>query len=410
MNDFDANSQDEIFKPPTPKARSPLSRFNISKGKDYNFQNYDNLLMRDSMHRVNQQSKEYFDGAENDVTDDDDDDDNDNDYSDNNEIKLLNDSFHSVTLDSPLSKSYNSPDRTHLQNRSYRSTNTSRSSNTSTNSLYSYRRVQRQPITRVPKTSNYCLWYIIIAAVIIIIPCMVIFNQEIIEEIVIEENQVEENDEKNKLDLGAVDKTLNEKMEVIQTQFYNQKPSIWNDVSSGIYDIALYPGKPVVIILFGNETNTLNCLAQLLGQLSTIILGNNEYLTLIPQDFPNDVGQTIYKLKQQISQKRVVIVQDLLSINPEAIKAFHNFCDREKPLIKHAVYIITIIIDGYKPIQKELEFIEMQMMKKLSDKIEKDILAPLITRLMDGTVVRVLPESAANFKYTNCSLPERHRL
>ena len=104
------------------------------------------------------------------------------------------------------------------------------------------------------------------------------------------------------------------------------------------------------------------------------------------------------------------IVEDLLSINTEAIKAFHNFCDREKPLVERAIYIITVIIDGYKPLQRGIEFIERQITKKLSNNIEKDILDPLVTRLTDGIIVPLLPESSTNFNKTSCSLPARHKL
>lgn len=96
-------------------------------------------------------------------------------------------------------------------------------------------------------------------------------------------------------------------MQIIQTRFYNQKSNIWNDISSAIYDIALYPNKPVVIMLFGNETDTLNCFARLLGQLSGTILGSNDYLSLTSKDFPDDVGLVIYKLKVHILQKRAVV-------------------------------------------------------------------------------------------------------
>lgn len=66
-------------------------------------------------------------------------------------------------------------------------------------------------------------------------------------------------------------------------------------------------------------------------------------------------------------------MQDLLSVNTEAMKAFHNFCDREKPLVENAIYIMTVIIDGYTSSQRELEFIEKQIFKRLSKHVDKDI-------------------------------------
>lgn len=85
------------------------------------------------------------------------------------------------------------------------------------------------------------------------------------------------------------------------------------------------------------------------------------------------------------------------------MKAFHNFCDREKPLVENAIYIMTVIIDGYTSSQRELEFIEKQIFKRLSKHVDKDILDPLVTRLTDGVIVSVLPESNANINYADCS-------
>lgn len=203
-------------------------------------------------------------------------------------------------LESSSSNLYNSFDRSHLQKQSFRSPNTSYTLNTHSNSSLSHEKVRKQPQSAVFK--NLFLFIIFISVSVFII---LNYNKTILKTIIktteIEENKI------NKLDLDVVDKILDEKMKIIQTQFYNQKPGIWNDISSGIYDVAMYHKKPLVIILFGIETDTLNCLAQLVGELSSIIVGTNNYLTLIPQDFPNDIGQTIYNLKIQILQKRVLV-------------------------------------------------------------------------------------------------------
>ncbi|XP_076629734.1 torsin interacting protein isoform X2 [Colletes latitarsis] len=376
--DFDSNSEVELFKSCVPKARLPLRKLNTSEGKDScSFQNTNNLKMQDNMRKIEEQYQAYLN---NDITDDEDDEDDDSD----NNINLSNDSFHSVVLDSST-KTYNFPDRTNLQKRHIRSPNTSQSLNNTNNSLSSNERVTK-PKTKVPEKYNYFPLCTFIVGLIIVLYIIVSYEKTTQETNIIK-NEVENNETYNQ-NLREVDKTLDEKMKLIRNQFYNQRPNIWNDISSGIYEVALYPQKPSVIILFGNETATLNCLANLLGQLSSIILGRNDYLTLTPKDFPNDFGETVYNLKVQVSKKQAVVVQDLLSINKEAIKAFHNLCDREHPLIRHAIYIITIVVDGYKPMQRELEFIEKQMMKKLSNKIEKDILDPLVTRLTDGIVVQ----------------------
>lgn len=86
------------------------------------------------------------------------------------------------------------------------------------------------------------------------------------------------------------------------------------------------------------------------------------------------------------------------------MKAFHNFCDKEKPLVEHSIYIITVTVGGYKSSQRELEFIEKQIFKRLSNHINKDMLDPLITRITDGTVVPIVPEQSTNFNRADCSL------
>ncbi|XP_015431654.1 PREDICTED: uncharacterized protein LOC107187959 [Dufourea novaeangliae] len=312
---------------------------------------------------IKEQTKNFLDHANDDDYSDDEDDYSDDvdDYSDDANNKSLNNLSQSFTPECPFSSTRNSSLTTQVRERSFQSINTSRSFNITSTSLSSYSQV---PI--VQKTSN--------------------------------------------IDLVTIDKLLDERMHIVQTQFNHQKSNIWNDIASGIYDAVLYPEKPTVITLFGNEIDTLNCLAQMLGEVSGTILGSNDYLSLTPKDFPNDVGETIYNFKVKISQKRVVIIQDLLSINTEAIKAFHNFCDRQRPLIKKAIYIITIIIDEYKPSQSELEFIDKQIFKKLSGKIDKDILDPLVTRLTDGVIVPVLPESSTRFNMKKCLVSKYNRL
>ena len=65
-----------------------------------------------------------------------------------------------------------------------------------------------------------------------------------------------------------------------------------------------------------------------------------------------------------------------------------------------------MVVDDYTLSQKELEFVEKKLIRRLSGKIEKDILDPLITRLTDGIIVPILPESSTSFNYTDCSFPE----
>ena len=388
MKEFDANNRVELSAPPVPKARPPLRNYNALGTDSCSLNNSDSSQTQESVHSTKQDH-------ENSCVDD----------------SINTDSSHSRILEFPFTSASNSPVTRQLHKRSINSLTTSTSHNVTNSISYSYKRLPTPP---KDKSSTKCGSYFLLSVIFITLLLIIIYIRKVPceendHEIIIQKKGTAKNDTE-KLDLVEIDKILHRSMRIIQTQFRNQKREIWNDISSGMYDVALYPQKPLTIILFGNETDTLNCLAKLLGQLGGVILGSNDYLTLTPKDFPNDVGQTIHNLKVQISQKRAVVVQDLLGINAEAIKAFHNFCDREKPLVQHAIYILTVIVDGYNPSQRGLVFVEREITKKLANNIEKDILDPLVTRLTDGIVVPLSPESSTNFNETSCSLPAQRKL
>ncbi|XP_031842220.1 torsin interacting protein isoform X2 [Nomia melanderi] len=388
-------NQVEFPEPPVPKARPPLRKQNISEKKSsYHFSNSDNALIMEDIQDIKQQTKDFleFNGYD-EYTDDEDDD------VDNNESR--NSLSQSMTPEYSFSSACNSSSATreHLRERSLRSLNTNRSFNSTNNSIQTYNQFPSQR----NRTSNiFCnlLPFGTITVFLFIFLYIIVNGFSINETTQENESQISKT---NVMDLKTIDKLLDESMQTIQTQFHHQKSTIWNDIASAIYDVVMYPEKPALIMFFGNDTDTLNCLAQMVGELSSTVLGSNDYLILTPKDFPNDVGRTVYNLKVKISQKKVVIVHDLLSINTEAIKAFHNFCDRENPLVKKVIYIMTLITDGYKPFESELEFIDKQIFKKLVGKIDKDILDPLVTRLTDGIVMSVKPELTTNTNKKKCS-------
>lgn len=92
---------------------------------------------------------------------------------------------------------------------------------------------------------------------------------------------------------------------------------------------------------------------------------------------------------------------DLLSINNEALKAFHNLCDRENPLIKEAIYIITVKTVGYNRSQSPLFFIENQLRSNLSGRMDEDSIMPLVTRITDGPIISVKPETNIQCPFKN---------
>lgn len=74
------------------------------------------------------------------------------------------------------------------------------------------------------------------------------------------------------------------------------------------------------------------------------------------------------------------------------MRALHNLCDRESPLVEKAVYIITMVAKGFKKNDKPINFVEAQLEQKLKSKINPEKLQPLITRITDGAIIPVQPE------------------
>ncbi|XP_046825979.1 uncharacterized protein LOC124427291 isoform X2 [Vespa crabro] len=174
-------------------------------------------------------------------------------------------------------------------------------------------------------------------------------------------------------------------------KFKSQKFSMWNAFSSQLEEIINGTTKVSIVILLGSEGNTIKCLAHMFGDISSKTLGGDNYLTLNAKNIGDDQGKIINKLKTEILIKRAVIIEDLLDINSEAIKTLHNLCDKENPLISKTMYIITIISNGYEELNED-KFVEDSLTAKFSKSIDLDILNPLITRIMDGPIISILPE------------------
>lgn len=187
--------------------------------------------------------------------------------------------------------------------------------------------------------------------------------------------------------------SLFKSMEEIKAKFYNQESDIWNDIFSAINEIILRnPKVPQIILLFANETTTMDCLATALAHISTNVLHIDNPLYLNPENFRDDAGEIIDKLNKHSSAKKVVIIRNVLNINAEAIKILHNLCDKINPLIREAIYILTMQTNDYQLSQKKMKFIEDQFYHKLSKNIDRDILMALVTRITDGAIISVQPE------------------
>lgn len=91
------------------------------------------------------------------------------------------------------------------------------------------------------------------------------------------------------------------------------------------------------------------------------------------------------------------VIEDILNVNVQALKAFHAACDRVTPLVTPVVYIITMLTDGSNNLQNPFEFAEEKIRTTLSEKIDEDALLALITRLTDGAIFIVEPEPTVKY-------------
>lgn len=104
-------------------------------------------------------------------------------------------------------------------------------------------------------------------------------------------------------------------IEDVKTKFYNQDSYIWNDISSGINEVKTRsPKTPSIILLFANETHTMDCLASALAHLSSNVLGGDSPLNLDPKDFGNDPGEIINTMKNLSTKKAVVSTRETSNV------------------------------------------------------------------------------------------------
>lgn len=97
--------------------------------------------------------------------------------------------------------------------------------------------------------------------------------------------------------------------EEIKATFCNQESDTWNDIATAINETkSRNPmNKPQIILLFANETTTMDCLATALARVSSIVLHMDSPLYLNPENFGDDAGKIITKLKKDSSSKKVVV-------------------------------------------------------------------------------------------------------
>ncbi|XP_011498614.1 PREDICTED: uncharacterized protein LOC105362818 [Ceratosolen solmsi marchali] len=199
------------------------------------------------------------------------------------------------------------------------------------------------------------------------------------------------------MDPGSAKIYVRTKLNDLKLIYKNQEDDLWNEILISIHMFVTNPTRPSIILLLGNEFQPLKCLATSLGNISSKVL-DTDNVFLDPENFDDNTGIVIKSMQSQVQYKKVIIVWDLLNINVEALKAFHNFCDTINPLEKDVIYIISMIAENYENKITAIEFIETELWKKLSGKIKEDSIQPLITRITSGSVVFVNSEPT----FTDC--------
>jgi len=102
----------------------------------------------------------------------------------------------------------------------------------------------------------------------------------------------------------------------VRTKFHTQKSDVWNDISSAINEIIFrIPKVPSIILLYANETNTMNCLATEIADISSTILHTNDPMHLNPEDFGDDAGEIINELNEKLPTKKVVVSMHAVNTN-----------------------------------------------------------------------------------------------
>ncbi|KAL6449363.1 hypothetical protein ACFW04_000754 [Cataglyphis niger] len=183
-------------------------------------------------------------------------------------------------------------------------------------------------------------------------------------------------------------------VENIKTVYYNQELNIWNNVSYAISKMISKASRkiPSIILLFSNETTTMDSLAIALAYASSNVLNVDNPLCLNPENFGNNASEIIDILEERFPAKKVVVIRDILNINTKAIMALYNLCDRINPLTGGAVYILTMQIDNYQLSQEKLAFVEKQIYHKLLNSIDHDILMKFIMCITHGVIIPVQSE------------------
>jgi hypothetical protein len=122
--------------------------------------------------------------------------------------------------------------------------------------------------------------------------------------------------------------------------------------------------RPLVILLTGDSKAT-----RCLGEKYIQAFQRNLYSLDAAEVSGKDYGETIDLLRENIDRKGAVLLRGLQNLDGNQAAALHVVCDRESPLVRDAVVVLTA--------DKSLE----EIGDKWRDHVSTDKLPALLTRI-----------------------------
>jgi len=196
--------------------------------------------------------------------------------------------------------------------------------------------------------------------------------------------------------------SLEDAIEHIREEFPTQLENIWKEFSAGIKETTEgTPTKPsVFMLLYETEEGTAICLAQKVGNMSTLLLKADKPNPLLIIDgtdlehnetLVEDYGNLLEEYRPKVEEQRAMIINNLHKIPGTVAQSFHSFCDTVTPAVDKAVYLFTLKTSGVNNRRNPTEVAEEELRKLWSDELDEDRLSPLITRITDMTMM-IRPE------------------
>ena len=119
---------------------------------------------------------------------------------------------------------------------------------------------------------------------------------------------------------------------------FSQSSQTWMSLKAGARDFtdASLLQRPLVVLLTGDSRDT-RCLGE-----KYIHAFEREFFFLDAASVSGkDYGETIDLLRENINKKGAVLLHDLQNLNGNQAQALHVVCDRDSPMVRDAVVVLT---------------------------------------------------------------------